>query len=255
MIDPSASSRAKSPGIAYLVPPSSTNVAADRSGSLWYRRGTFPLRASLPITPLPGASGRPSSPRTVVSGPGCTVGPTFMCVLPFSTMSSPLAPDSDAPMASVRRTPGSRSRNCSLTEGEKMAAELLMASSDETSYDAPGAVRASTSGRAMASPVIDITFTCSRSTRRHASAASNLAVSTTLFPLNSAPRVPHWAAPCISGGIGNDAAPAPAAARSASSVGRSSFLPVNRSMPPPSVRKTSSWRHTTPLGMPVDPPV
>ena len=36
---------------------------------------------------------------------------------------------------------------------------------------------------------------------------------------------------------------------------RSMRSPVTKSMPPPSAQNTSSWRHITPLGMPVVPPV
>ncbi len=35
----------------------------------------------------------------------------------------------------------------------------------------------------------------------------------------------------------------------------SSGSPVMKSMPPPSVRQMSSWRHMTPFGCPVVPPV
>jgi hypothetical protein len=68
--------------------------------------------------------------------------------------------------------------------------------------------------------------------------------------------VPHWAAPCIMGGITMKTRPPPdAAARSAIVNSLVTRSPVTASMPCPSAKYTSSWRHITPLGMPVVPPV
>ena len=53
----------------------------------------------------------------------------------------------------------------------------------------------------------------------------------------------------------NDTSGKPSFAWSASSVSDSTLWPVSASMPWPRAMNTSSWRHTTPLGMPVVPPV
>ena len=66
-------------------------------------------------------------------GTGFTVGPPFMAVLPGVTMTSPLLPDSDEPMASVITRLGRCSKSCSFTDGENTAALLLMPTSDERS--------------------------------------------------------------------------------------------------------------------------
>ena len=116
---------------------------------------------------------------------------------------------------------------------------------------------ASISGRPIASPVIMIALTFSRSTVDHTSSASNFGVSTTVLPLehhaehSPLARAVHerrqherhdagtgWRRPCR-----------------ASSVSDSTLWPVMASMPCPSAMNTSSWRHTTPFGMPVVPPV
>ena len=60
------------------------------------------------------------------------------------------------------------------------------------------------SGRPIASPVIMMALAFSRSTSRHTSSGSNFGVSTTVLPWNSIADMPHWHAPCISGGSMND---------------------------------------------------
>ena len=68
--------------------------------------------------------------------------------------------------------------------------------------------------------------------------------------------VDTWPAPCISGAAGSiTPGPALSAARSRSASGRSTFSLLYASMPPHSAKKMSSWRHITPFGMPVVPPV
>ena len=106
-------------------------------------------------------------------GTGDTVGlPAWRCALLTTTI--PLAPPSDEPMASVITTSGKRSRNWSLSEGEKMAAvEDSDRIDDRSRLRLGSSSRASTSGRAMASPVIMIELAFSASTRRHTSCGSN----------------------------------------------------------------------------------
>jgi hypothetical protein len=48
--------------------------------------GMFPLRATLPTIPDPGATSRRSSSSTTESRTARTVGPPFIAVLPFSTI-------------------------------------------------------------------------------------------------------------------------------------------------------------------------
>ena len=108
----------------------------------------------------------------------------------------------------------------------------------------------------MASPVIITMLTFSRSTRDHTSWGSNLATRMIRLPVKLCPMTPHWVAPCIRGATGRKVS-GPPAARPFSTIcsGRSIRVPVMASIPPPRAKKTSSWRHTTPLGMPVVPPV
>ena len=56
-------------------------------------------------------------------------------------------------------------------------------------------------GRAIASPVTISELTFSVSISRQASAGSNPADSTTVFPVNVWPISPHWLAPCMSGAM------------------------------------------------------
>ena len=56
----------------------------------------------------------------------------------------------------------------------------------------------------MASPVIMIALAFSRSTVDHTSSTSNLGVRTTVLPWNIMPSIPHWHAPCMSGGSMKD---------------------------------------------------
>jgi hypothetical protein len=152
---------------------------------------------------------------------------------------------------------GKRSRNWSLSDGEKMAAVDDSDRREERSRLRLGSSSsASTSGRAMASPVIITELAFSASTRRHTSWGSNWLMSTTLFPTKLWPMTAHWVAPCISGAMGRKviANPffRPRATRSSGACARS---PDRTSMPPPRANSTSAWRHSTPLGRPVVPPV
>ena len=219
--------------------------------------GMYPLRATLPMVPEPGSTGRRSSSSTVVPVTGVTVGPPRMAVLPGSTTTMPLAPPSDEPTASVITRLGKRSRNWSFTDGENTAAvddsEMI---DDRSRFLLGSSSRASINGRPMASPVIMIAFTLSSSTRRHTWWGSKWGTSTTLWPTKLWPITAHWVAPCIRGAMGRNVSWRPRALpRSTRSWGASASLPVSRSMPPPSAKRTSACRQTTPFGMPVVPPV
>ena len=75
-----------------------------------------------------------------------------------------------------------------------------------------------------------------------------------MFPLVKAVKVAHWAAPCMSGAA--DIIAAPPLRDTSTTVSRSgmgSGWPNGR--PPMALMKMSCWRHKTPLGMPVVPPV
>ena len=77
-----------------------------------------------------------------------------------------------------------------------------------------------------------------------------------VLPMNHWLSVAIWAAPCISGGITQKTSPVSlAAACSARVCSLATRSLVRASMPCPSAKKMSSLRHTTPLGMPVVPPV
>ena len=79
---------------------------------------------------------------------------------------------------------------------------------------------------------------------------------TTDWPVVSAVMTPHCAAPWISGGSIMILMPGLAAARSAIVVvGLDDARRCTRFRPPKDVTKMSCWRHSTPLGMPVVPPV
>ena len=94
--------------------------------------------------------------------------------------------------------------NASFTAGEKSAAVLDSENhADRSRSSRPGSSSASSSGRAIASPVIMMLFTFSSAIARHTRAGSNLPTSTTLLPRNEPPITPHCVAPCMSGAIGS----------------------------------------------------
>ena len=109
------------------------------------------------------------------------------------------------------------------------------------------------SGTAIASPVMNIIWTFSRSTISQVRTGSNLGSRMVTWPAKRCMSSDAWAPPCISGLSGRVMSPSPAACLDWSYS--SSGTPVMKSMPPPSTRQKSSWRHITPLGKPVVPPV
>ena len=114
------------------------------------------------------------------------------------TSTAPLAPVSDAPNASMIATFGAHWFSSCLIVGERIAPPETRAINEG---GAARSASASTSGRAIASPTSEITFTPSRSTRSQISPASKrrLALSTTELPPKSATNVVHCALPCIKG--------------------------------------------------------
>ncbi len=80
------------------------------------------------------------------------------------------------------------------------------------------------------------------------------AASTTLPPPYSPMNAAHWAAPCINGAAGSIVTIPEASAFFPTCSGVSGGGPYG--LPPIiAAKKRSSWRHITPFGMPVVPPV
>ena len=114
-----------------------------------------------PRTPDPGTTSLPSSSSTTVVLSIVTRGPPVWDS-PFATMLVPPKPVSDEPIESVMIRLGSSSSSFSLMLGENSAAVLANRNSDDRSYSLPAcwwASRASSSGRAIASPVKNSRFT------------------------------------------------------------------------------------------------
>ena len=76
---------------------------------------------------------------------------------------------------------------------------------------------------------------------------------TTVPPLYSVMNAIQWAVPCMNGHAGRHRV-RPACALSAICSGDSMAWPA-KSPPPNAPKKMSSWRHMTPFGIPVVPPV
>ena len=77
---------------------------------------------------------------------------------------------------------------------------------------------------------------------------------TILAPMNIEIQAAHWAEPCMRGAAGimpmEGRSVALPAISSGAEIGSCPTLP-----PPSAAKKRSSWRHITPLGIPVVPPV
>ena len=106
----------------------------------------------------------------------------------------------------------------------------------------------------MASPVTIIELTFSAAAVRHTRSASKRAVRMMRSPTKLRPRTDHCVAPCMSGAMGKWVITKPWP-RSTNSSGRSRRVLVVGSTPPPRAKTTSLCCQTTPLGMPVVPPV
>ncbi len=110
----------------------------------------------------------------------------------------------------------------------------------------------------MASPTRAVDTTrSSPMMRRSRSASKQFSVYSTVVPaIMNAFHMAHWALPCMSGAttsMGMRAAssvPMRPASSTAVAIGAAPQPP-----PPMAAKKMSSWRHMTPLGMPVVPPV
>ena len=99
------------------------------------------------------------------------------------------------------------------------------------------------------------TLTWCRCTASQTACGSNFGKITAVSPPNRHPSVATMAAPWMSGAGAMRTMPSsPAPARDCAHSSASGS-PVMKSMPPPSVRQMSSWRHMTPFGCPVVPPV
>ena len=106
-------------------------------------------------------------------------------------------------------------------------------------------------GLAKASPTMVRAVTPSRSTVDHTSWGSRRSGSdwtTTVPPTCHMVSAAQWAAPCMKGGVGSTRGP-PRRARSTTAAALAQPRGAR------AARKMSSWRHRTPLGMPVVPPV
>ena len=166
----------------------------------------------------------------------------------------PWCPVSVAPKFSATINVGRCSLNCSLTASDRIApAEPTYSTLERSRCKCRG--NASAMGRAIASPTIVIVLTRSRSATSHTRSGSKRGISTILSPQLKPMKTASCAAPWISGAIGNcticgSRASAFCATCSGFSTGSPSGLP-----PPIPVKNRSSWRHMTPLGMPVVPPV
>ena len=113
----------------------------------------------------------------------------------------PFIPLSDEPMASTMMMSGSSSSIWSLTDGLKTTALEDTTNSEDRSQRSGFSARVSTSGRAMASPVITIVVTRLASMASNTASALKLRTNTTVLPSKRNRSEPHWAAPCISGGV------------------------------------------------------
>src|SRR2546430_13094866 len=122
------------------------------------------------MVPDPGVTGRRSSPSTEVSsfimkrgGPSAAPAPIML----------PWPPVSDAPIPSITRTPGSRRTSASFTTGDRIAPPDNRIFSAERSKRDGSVSRASTSGRANASPTITRKLTSSTTISRQKRAGSS----------------------------------------------------------------------------------
>ena len=219
----------------------------------------LPLRAILPIDAGPGLDRRAVRRRArPCRCTAFTVGPPFIAVLPFCTTVYPLVPLSDEPTASVTDEVREALEELVLhrrREDGRRARPPRTAS--DTSYSSPALLSASTSGRPIASPVIMITLTLLFADELPDPVRVELRRrGRSCCRRSCRPITPHCVAPCISGAIGNEVSGAlpECPSRPSPRAGRPSCRST-RSMPPPSAKKTSSCRQTTPLGMPVVPPV
>ncbi|SHW70040.1 Uncharacterised protein [Mycobacteroides abscessus subsp. abscessus] len=170
------------------------------------------------------------------------------------------APVSEEPTPSITIALGRAATSRPFTAGVNSAPPLATMTSEVGSW-LPSAIASSiavTRGRAMASPTTVAIAIFSRamvSTISLALKPSTSLANTMVWPLLMPVITPHCAAPCISGGrIIIRISPA-AEARSTISWADCAGSPVIALRPPNEAMKMSCWRHRTPLGIPVVPPV
>ena len=205
---------------------------------------------------LPGSTGRRSSSSTIVDS--LTVNRTGS---PFSApgieLLLPATPVSVDPYPSTTITFGSAARIRSLAAGESIAPPEASTMSDDRSYGSSAAVTASISGRAMASPTTVMTFVFVRAAICSTSTGSNDPGRgiTTVPPPKSAMNAAQCALTCMRGGVTSCTAPNSGMRLTIWSGAEIGPSKVVGSPPPIDAKKMSSWRHITPLGMPVVPPV
>ncbi len=112
-------------------------------------------------------------------------------------------------------------------------------------------------GLANASPTITRELTRRSDTVRHSSAGEKFRdVRVTIEPpVFMAPNAENCPVPCISGQAGSITDPGPVIRDASSSTEVLGGRPRRGLPPAPSSRNRSPWRHITPLGIPVVPPV
>ena len=156
---------------------------------------------------------------------------------------------------SIVSTFGRCSLSFALTAAEYTAPPEPTDTTADRSYDFWSS--ASPSGRAIASPTTMTVIARSRSASPHASCGSKPCgvYSTTLPPPNSMMHMPHWAAPCMIGASVNEVT-RPSSGHTRPAISSGAWIGGWPKPPPPkAAKKMSSWRHITPFGVPVVPPV
>jgi hypothetical protein len=212
-----------------------------------------PFSATRPSSPEPGSTSRPSSVSTLVLGPSLNsaVAEVLSAVVVLDAM--PMA--SEEPRESMRMSRPLWRRSPALVSALQITPELTITRRLLTSQRSGSASRARSIGLAKASPTIERLLTRSRCTVSSSSTGSKWRPSrVTMDPARASTFMALKApVPCMSGATGTATGPGLVTrAWSASSDGASgSGFRAGASR----LMRMSSWRHITPLGMPVVPPV
>ena len=205
---------------------------------------------------------RPSSVNAAVLGPSANL--AVSASWPAVELEPPMPTASDEPRLSNRVMCGACfSRPCLFSWLQTVPEELITRSLLKSQR--PGwAFRVCSIGWAKAWPTMVTPVTPSRSTSDHNSTVFSRCdgrVAIAPAPVSALSAV-NWAVACISGAAASTSRRtdpslvSDASARSPASAGVSSGGSASiRLPPPPSTLNRSSWRHITPLGMPVVPPV
>ncbi len=193
------------------------------------------------------------SSMTIVSGLSSNL--AVLAIAPPPDTDWPIPRASELEKASMINIVGLwPSRPC-LVSWLNITPEETMATSELRSQRSGWASRARRIGLPKASPTTAVLCTPSASTTSRNSVASKVRLGrvTTVPPPHSVVRAVNPPVPCISGQAGMPRLPGSAKAPSRSAIVPSSSKPMPRVAPRRTTR--SSWRHITPLGMPVVPPV